>query len=53
MRIFDAEKDWEEEVGEGNVFMWVLKPLYLLAYIPKRNVMWPKAGLHFVGQVTC
>ena len=34
MRIFDAEKDGEEEVGEGNVFMWVLKPLYLLAYIP-------------------
>jgi hypothetical protein len=39
MRILDAEKDGEEKVGEGNVFMWVLKRLYLLAYIPRRNAM--------------
>jgi hypothetical protein len=41
MRIFDAEKDGEEEMEEGNVFMWVLKPLFscLLSeekrYVPK------------------
>jgi len=39
MRILDAENNEEEEVGEKNVFIWVLKPLYLLAYIPRRNVM--------------
>lgn len=32
MRILDAEKDGEEEVGERNVFMWVLKPIFLLTF---------------------
>jgi hypothetical protein len=33
IRILEAEKDEEEEVGEENVFMRVLKPRYLRAYI--------------------